>query len=170
MRLELAKNINSFAMKAGGRTVQLTNLQKLFWPELGITKGDLLSYYIAICSRAAAASEKSRDGDEALSQRHRRRVLFHEAGARSPPRLAAALHDQAQLGQHHRLSRRAGSGVIAVDRKPRLHRPESVVCAMRRHRSSRLSAFRSRSGAAGELLAGKRGRAARSRLSAERER
>ncbi|MEA2624444.1 MAG: bifunctional non-ous end joining protein LigD [Candidatus Binatota bacterium] len=29
----------------GGRTVRLTNLHKPFWPELGITKGDLLQYY-----------------------------------------------------------------------------------------------------------------------------
>ena len=28
-----------------GRAVKLTNLQKPFWPELGITKGDLLRYY-----------------------------------------------------------------------------------------------------------------------------
>lgn len=33
---------------AGGRKVQLTNLAKPFWPELGITKGDLLRYYEAI--------------------------------------------------------------------------------------------------------------------------
>src|SRR5215471_1450616 len=31
-----------------GRMVQLTNLQKLFWPELGITKGDLLRYYARV--------------------------------------------------------------------------------------------------------------------------
>jgi bifunctional non-homologous end joining protein LigD len=31
-----------------GRTVRLTNLQKPFWPELGITKGDLLQYYLDI--------------------------------------------------------------------------------------------------------------------------
>jgi bifunctional non-homologous end joining protein LigD len=30
---------------AGGRAVHLTNLQKPFWPALGITKGDLLRYY-----------------------------------------------------------------------------------------------------------------------------
>jgi len=29
----------------GGRTVRLTNLDKLFWPELKITKRDLLQYY-----------------------------------------------------------------------------------------------------------------------------
>jgi bifunctional non-homologous end joining protein LigD len=29
----------------GGRVVHLTNLQKPFWPALGITKGDLLRYY-----------------------------------------------------------------------------------------------------------------------------
>ncbi len=32
-------------VSVGGRTVKLTNLQKPFWPELGITKGDLLQYY-----------------------------------------------------------------------------------------------------------------------------
>ena len=33
---------------AGGQTVRLTNLGKLFWPDLGITKLDLLQYYIDI--------------------------------------------------------------------------------------------------------------------------
>lgn len=32
----------------GGRTVRLTNLQKLFWTSLKITKGELLSYYAAV--------------------------------------------------------------------------------------------------------------------------
>src|SRR6059058_6458785 len=31
-----------------GREVQLTNLQKPFWPELGITKGDLIRYYAEV--------------------------------------------------------------------------------------------------------------------------
>ncbi len=29
----------------GGRRVRLTNLRKPFWPELGVTKRDLLQYY-----------------------------------------------------------------------------------------------------------------------------
>ena len=32
----------------GGRTLKLTNLDKLFWPELQITKRDLLNYYAGI--------------------------------------------------------------------------------------------------------------------------
>jgi bifunctional non-homologous end joining protein LigD len=35
-------------LKIGGRVVRLTNLKKPFWPELGITKGDLLRYYAAV--------------------------------------------------------------------------------------------------------------------------
>ena len=32
-------------MLAAGKEVRLTNLDKLFWPELGITKGNLIQYY-----------------------------------------------------------------------------------------------------------------------------
>jgi bifunctional non-homologous end joining protein LigD len=33
---------------AGGKTVRLTNLRKVFWPGLGITKADLLQFYIDV--------------------------------------------------------------------------------------------------------------------------
>lgn len=35
----------SAKVRADGRDVQLTNLDKPFWPELGITKGNLIQYY-----------------------------------------------------------------------------------------------------------------------------
>src|SRR5205809_7079705 len=35
-------------VRADGKEVRLTNLRKIFWPELGLTKGDLLRYYIAV--------------------------------------------------------------------------------------------------------------------------
>ena len=31
-----------------GDTLRVTNLAKVFWPELGITKGDLLRYYVQV--------------------------------------------------------------------------------------------------------------------------
>jgi bifunctional non-homologous end joining protein LigD len=36
------------AVRAGGSVVQLTNLKKIFWPELNLTKRDLLQYYTDI--------------------------------------------------------------------------------------------------------------------------
>src|SRR5437588_4455280 len=41
---------DDLALQLGDKIVKLTNLQKLFWPELGITKGDLLRYYSEISS------------------------------------------------------------------------------------------------------------------------
>jgi bifunctional non-homologous end joining protein LigD len=38
----------SVELNIAGRTVALTNLHKPFWPELGITKGDLLRYYAGV--------------------------------------------------------------------------------------------------------------------------
>src|SRR6478609_7441945 len=35
-------------VRIGRHTVRLTNLQKMFWPTLGLTKGDLLAYYAAV--------------------------------------------------------------------------------------------------------------------------
>jgi bifunctional non-homologous end joining protein LigD len=35
-------------LRLGPHVVQLTNLDKLFWPELGLTKADLLQYYVDV--------------------------------------------------------------------------------------------------------------------------
>jgi bifunctional non-homologous end joining protein LigD len=35
-------------VQADGRDVRLTNMEKVFWPDAGITKGDLLQYYAEI--------------------------------------------------------------------------------------------------------------------------
>jgi bifunctional non-homologous end joining protein LigD len=35
-------------LKIGSKSVTLTNLLKLFWPRLGLTKGDLLRYYVEV--------------------------------------------------------------------------------------------------------------------------
>ena len=44
----IPRDASEVTIKVEGRDVKLTNLQKLFWPELGLTKGDLLRYYHTI--------------------------------------------------------------------------------------------------------------------------
>jgi len=43
--LKIPRAADDVVVKMDGRDVRLTNVNKLFWPELGITKGDLLQYY-----------------------------------------------------------------------------------------------------------------------------
>jgi bifunctional non-homologous end joining protein LigD len=59
MAIDIPKNVDSCDLKCGPKTVKLTNLQKVFWPELGRTKRDLLAYYAAI-SRAILPHLKDR--------------------------------------------------------------------------------------------------------------
>src|ERR1044071_3550046 len=44
-RVEIPKKVEQVELRLGGREVKLTNLNKLFWPELKITKRDLIQYY-----------------------------------------------------------------------------------------------------------------------------
>ena len=44
-KLTIPKNVHGSEFDFQGRVVKLTNLRKLFWPELGITKRDLIQYY-----------------------------------------------------------------------------------------------------------------------------
>lgn len=48
MSIEIPSDADSCSVKCDGKKVALTNLQKIFWPELGKTKRDLLLYYAAI--------------------------------------------------------------------------------------------------------------------------
>lgn len=44
----IPKGVEAAVLEVGGREVGLTNLEKPFWPELGVTKGDLLRYYAEV--------------------------------------------------------------------------------------------------------------------------
>jgi len=43
--VRIPRDRNDAVLELGDREVRLTNLRKPFWPELGLTKGDLLQYY-----------------------------------------------------------------------------------------------------------------------------
>src|SRR6478672_3285375 len=44
----IPEEASELELTVDGRSLRLTNLTKLFWPELGITKGDLLRYYAEV--------------------------------------------------------------------------------------------------------------------------
>src|SRR5712691_8253982 len=41
----IPRDVDHVVLPVDGKEVRLTNLRKIFWPELGLTKGDLLQYY-----------------------------------------------------------------------------------------------------------------------------
>jgi bifunctional non-homologous end joining protein LigD len=47
-QLTLPADVDTVTVHVDGRDVRLTNLRKVFWSELGITKGDLLQYYLDV--------------------------------------------------------------------------------------------------------------------------
>src|SRR5262249_28305918 len=44
-RLVIPRDQDNVILPVDGKEVRLTNLRKIFWPELKLTKGDLLQYY-----------------------------------------------------------------------------------------------------------------------------
>src|SRR5919107_355201 len=46
--MRLPKDKKSLEVRVGQQSVKLTNLDKLFWPKLGITKRDLIQYYLDV--------------------------------------------------------------------------------------------------------------------------
>jgi len=44
----IPRDQDNAVLSVAGKEVRLTNLRKIFWPELGLTKGDLLRYYALV--------------------------------------------------------------------------------------------------------------------------
>jgi bifunctional non-homologous end joining protein LigD len=44
----IPNDVRDIVITVDGRQVKLTNLQKVFWPEAGLTKGDLLRFYASV--------------------------------------------------------------------------------------------------------------------------
>ncbi|HEY0703396.1 MAG TPA: non-homologous end-joining DNA ligase [Candidatus Acidoferrales bacterium] len=45
---QIPPNVNDAEIEVEGGTAKLTNLNKIFWPKLGLTKRDLLQYYLDV--------------------------------------------------------------------------------------------------------------------------
>jgi bifunctional non-homologous end joining protein LigD len=46
--IEIPAGVDDATLEIGGRRVTLTNLRKVYFPKLGLTKGDLLRYYLSV--------------------------------------------------------------------------------------------------------------------------
>ena len=47
-QIKLPKDKNTLDVEIDDKIVRLTNLNKLFWPKLGVTKRDLIQYYLDV--------------------------------------------------------------------------------------------------------------------------
>ena len=47
-QIKLPKDKNTLDVEFDDKIVRLTNLNKLFWPKLGVTKRDLIQYYLDV--------------------------------------------------------------------------------------------------------------------------
>ena len=73
-------------IRKGKRVLKLSNLDKPFWPEEGITKGDLISYYQRVAPALVPHLKDRPVHDEALPRRLAGQVLLPEGRAEGDPR------------------------------------------------------------------------------------
>ena len=131
-------------LEAAGREVVITNPDKVFFPQAGYTKLDLVRYYAGGRRGRAARDRGAADRAQALRRRRRRGALLPEARARAAPRVDRDGGAALSLRPDRARDRRARRGAAPVDREPRLHRPQPASGARRRSRASRRAARRPR--------------------------
>ncbi len=150
--------------RRGKRVLKLSNLDKVFWPAEGITKGDLIAYYEAIAPARRPAPQEPAVHDEALSRRDRGQALLPKGRA-----VAHARVDPDRDVRFHiaRVTPEADAFLPARERRARapldgehgLHRPELLVLAGRQARPARLLPLRPRPVRRRRLPRGRAGRA-----------
>ncbi len=146
---------------------KLSNLDKVFWPDEGITKGDLLAYYRAVAPVLLPhvrdrpfTMKRYPDGIDGgfFFQKDAPKHMPEWIPTRSvrglDPRVAAPPRDDPGAARQRRAR-------APLDGEHGLHRPEHVVLAGRQARAAGLRPLRPRPGRRRRLPGGDRGRAAR---------
>ena len=112
--------------RSAGREVELSNLDKVLYPEVGFTKRDVIDYYARIAPVLLPHLDGRAADAQALPQRRRRRVLLREERARrTGPTGSTTARDAAR----HRLRRRRRPADARLARQPR--RPRAAHVAAR---------------------------------------
>ena len=111
IEIRRCRHVEVRRLSVDGRDVRLTNLRKVFWPDLGITKGDLIQYYADVASvllphihNRAMVMKRYPNGVEAL-----------RVAQDTPYGLAAAVWTD-NLGAAHRISRALKAGLATLSR------------------------------------------------------
>ncbi|ABZ84891.1 DNA ligase domain protein [Heliomicrobium modesticaldum Ice1] len=124
----LPRRSRKFEVTLHGKTLLLSNVEKLFWPREGYTKGDLIEYYLKIAPLPLAPPQRLSTSAGPLSRRDRWKVLLPKRSAPLPSRLAAHRRGgfKGKKKKHPLLSGRGCCGSFVSD-QPRLHRDSSLA-------------------------------------------
>ncbi len=102
--MTIPREAENATLTIGRKRVPVTNVNKVFFPEIGVTKGDLLQYYADVSdvllphiAQRAMVMKRYPHGASG-------RVLLHEAHTATTPGVAANVPNRARLGQCNRLS------------------------------------------------------------------
>ena len=138
-------------IRKGKRVLRLSNLDKPFWPEEGITKGDLLAYYRDV---AAVLVPHIRERPFTLKRYPdgwQGKFFFQKDAPAGMPdwiptvELEVSTREKPRQRRKIKAPARERRARIAVDGEHGLHRPEHLVLATGQARPARLRALRPRS-------------------------
>ena len=154
-------------IRKGSRELKLSNLDKLFWPDEGITKGDLLRYYREIAPVLVPHLKDRPFTMKRYPDGWKGKFFFQKDAPSHMPdwiptyRALVSTREKPRQRKWVELPARQRRARAAVDGEHGLHRHEHVVLARRQAGPAGLRALRPRSGRRRRL----RGDACRSRCS-----
>src|SRR5213076_3055012 len=132
-------------MIVAGREVKVTNLEKVFFPKPGLTKGDLIRYYVDVAG--AVLHHVARRPMQ--MKRHPNGVdgeFFYQKRVPNPhPEWLETVHISYPSGNEADFPVVTDPAGACLDRESRLHRAPHLALARRGHQSARLPAHRPRS-------------------------
>ena len=154
-------------IRKGKRVLKLSNLDKPFWPDEGITKGDLLAYYrdvapVVVPHLKDRPFTMKRYPDGAFGK-----FFFQKDAPTHMPdwiksiEVMVTTRDKPRAAPEDQRAARERRAGASLDGEHGLHRPEHLVLAGRQARAARLRSLRPRSVGRRRLQGDRPGRAAR---------
>ena len=138
------ERMDAMKLRVGRREVNVSNPDKVFFPERRLKKIDLVEYYLDIAPSVLNHVQRRPMQMLRLPGRRGGVVLLPEARAEESPGLARDGAHRVPVGPDGGLPGRERGCGAGLDREPRLHRPAYVALAGDRRRPAGLPADRPR--------------------------